>query len=1034
MIHLHRHSEFSLLDGTGTAAQYVKRAVELGQDALALTDHGTLAGLLHHSVECESAGIKPIFGMEAYFRPDRLAGMVKGERRYHLSVLVKNEVGYFNLLRLATDAYRHGMSGPGQKRPCIDWTTLLKYRDGLIVGSACASSGLCRLIEAGQIENARKWIGRMQTYFGDDFYIEIMPHDFDTQKILNPILVSLADEYGVPYVATVDAHYPWQDWYTTQDVMLMISTGQSHALRKKKRDAGEDVYTMADIDTLYMMSDDECRKAFAKFHPALSRAVVDTAIANTRLISDRVEHVAIDRSPKLPKIKARDSAEVIVSTWCREGMRKIGKERDSAYVERLQFELEVLRSAGVMDYFAILGSTVRKAKSSGIRVGAGRGSAAGSLVAYLVGITAIDPIAHGLLFERFMNPGRKGLPDIDVDFQHDRIGEVRQDVYDTFGRDHVVPVCAWQRFQVRSSVKEVARVYDVPFDAVNRITKRLDDDKGSLGLVDIRRIDKELDKFAVRYPEVWDHAVRLEGQTKALSVHPAGLVITDRPAEDILPLIRAKSGDLVTAWSEGADLRISDFGFVKYDFLATDSLTIQAAALKLIKERHGVDIDLDALPVASDPEAVDPAVIADFAEGRVGIGIFQFTRAMSHLAKQIRPDRFGDLVAIISLGRPGPMRAGFPATYAKRKSGEESVSYIDEALEESLSETYGLMIYQEQVMASVRAYAGFSLGEADDVRRGMGKKDVVKLKAYKRDFIDRAQKLGKNKSEAEHVWDQIEGFSGYGFNLSHAAGYAFQGYQDAWLKHYYPLEFYCAIASYESGKVGAIVREARARGITVLPPDINLSEELFTIEGDSLRMGLASIKHVGGSSLREIFEHRPFQSWEDFNERVARKNVNARVKAAIIGAGAADCFYQRFGWTQETMRKAEMDGMGLYVTGSDEFVRRMSMLESRVHSEDEFDEFEDGATVHIAGEIVGVKRIVTKKQQPMGFIDIVFGQDSFSVTIFPKQWFSHESCLVEGQVILVEGVKDSARDCVIANGIWTFEKWVEIIESQGITE
>lgn len=1035
-VHLHRHSEFSLLDGTGTAKQYATRAAELGQDALALTDHGTLAGLLHHEVACSEVGIKPIFGMEAYFRPDRLAARRKDERRYHLSVLAKNVEGYRSLLRLATDAYQRGMAGPGQKRPCIDWSTLSKWREGLIVGSACASSGLCRLIEADQIENARLWIKKMLSIFGDDFYIEIMPHDFDTQRMLNPVLIEMADEYGIPVVATVDAHYPFADWYTTQDVMLMISTGQSHAQRKKKRDAGEDVYTMAEAKTLFLMTDVECVEAFKTFHPDLPLDRVIEAVANTELIANRIQRVEIDRSPKMPKMKSSEpyDAEVSLRKWAREGLRRIGKENNLKYELRLDYELGVLRANDALDYFAILGTQVRKAKAAGIRVGAGRGSAAGSLISYLVGITAIDPIGHGLLFERFMNPGRKGLPDIDVDFQHDRIDEVREDVYETFGHDKVVPVCAWQRFQIRSSIKEVARVFDVPFERVNKVTKKLDDDKGSLSLADIVKVDDNLRRFAHDNPEVWQHALRVEGQTKALSVHPAGLVITDRPAEELLPLIVSKSGDLVTAWSEGADLRISDFGFVKYDYLATDSLTIQATALDLIEERHGVRPDIDSFEVATDPDAADPDVIADFASGRVGVGIFQFTRSMSHLAKKIKPTSFRDLVAIVSLGRPGPMQAGFPTAYARRKAGDEMIEYLDSTLKEALEETYGLMVYQEQVMAAVQAYAGFSLAEADDIRRGMGKKDIDKLKHYKSDFINRAMQRGRSRDDATKVWDQIEGFSGYGFNKSHAAGYAFQGYQDAWLKHYYPLEFYCALASWERDKIAAIVREARAKGIEILPPDINRSGEMFTIDGDALRVGLESVKHVGVAALAEISEKRPFSSWDDFNDRVARKHVNSRVKAALVGSGALDAFRMREEEEIVEMRDRELELLGFSITGDDVSSEKFEMLERRVDSESDFDDMQDREVVNVAGEIVAVKRILTKKQQAMGFLDIAFGDDEFSITVFPKQWEISESYLREGQVVIVTGKKDAERDCVIADSIWAFEDWVRVIEEEGITE
>ena len=1027
LVHLHRHSEYSLLDGTGTADQYAARAAELGQNALAISDHGTLAGVLHHIIACEKNEVKPIVGMEAYWRSARETKMVKHERRHHLLLLAKNQTGFRNLMRMSSEAYRSGMSGPGQKRPCVDWDLLERYREGIIASTACLSSPLSRFILM-ESDRAHSWLRKLKHVFRDDVLMEIMPGDSDEQRKVNVEIMALAEKHSVPVIATADVHYPYQGWHETQDVLLMINTGQSYSLRKKKRDSGEDVYTMKDFPLLYMMNEQEMVQAFAKHHPKLKKKDVKSAITMTQTVADSIDVVGVDKSTKLPRVKSVDTEQVL-RQWCFEGLRRIGKTNDQEYIARFEYEFQVLRDFDVVDYFYIIGDLVRWARGQGIRVGIGRGSAAGSLVSYLVRITGIDPIAHGLFFERFLNPGRKSLPDIDIDFQDDRRGEVVEYLYKTYGTERVCGVSAFQRFGARSAISEVARVHDVPFEDVKKITKLLDDEGHSVSLAELRGLVKKLDSFATMYPVVWDHACRLEGQVRALSQHPAGVVVTEDRVEETMPLMLAKSGDLVTAWSESKDVKaITDYGWLKIDVLGTTGLRIQALAVENIKKSLGIGVDLDDLPVMTDPDKTEPKVIEVFGKAS-NLGVFQFgSGPLTNLLKQIKPDHFNDLVAANALIRPGPFEGGMAHSYVERKNKREPVEYWHPSLVASLEETFGLMTYQEQVMEVVKELAGFSLAEADDVRSAVGKKVAARMEHYEAQFVtEAAKKIGKEA--AEDIWHKIIDFSGYAFNRAHAAGYSAQAYQDMHLKVYFPREYYAALASADPEKIPAIISEAHKFNIEVYPPHINFSLDSFVVEGDRLRYGFVGIKNVGDVAIEEILVRRPFLSYDDFEERVEKRKVNSRVKETLVAVGAFDHWGMRDDWTLDSKIAAEMELLGVSLSGRKERAKHLPLIASRIVTEEKFDAALDGDYLMVGGEIVAIKQITTRKGEPMAFVDLAFEGDSFNVTVFPRHWMRYQHLLVRGNAILVYGTKDSGRNVLIADQMKALMELVHDLEN-----
>ena len=915
-VHLHRHSEFSRLDGVGTAKQYADRAAELGQEALAQTDHGTMSGALHHVEACRQAGIKSIVGIEAYYRPAR---DVKERQAWHLCLFAQNIVGWHNLMRIVSISHAEIEDGGGfYQYPRVDLPLLRKFSDGVACSTACISSFLSGLILKGDSASASQHVTELRSVFGDRLWVEIMPHDFDEQRTLNLALIGIANERGIPVIATNDAHFPYKEWSETQQVARILGSRMTWAKVEKDKEKREEAggyehYLWKNYPTLYLAHEEEMRLWFDRSHAEIPERVIDEAIENTVLMADTMKWYAIDKSFKLPHIPdLKKSSEETLREWIEEGLTRLDETYPpehwdqwpyAVYLDRVDSEFAVLESKGVIDYFVMLGDVVRWAKSQGIRVGIGRGSAAGCLISYLVGITAVDPISYGLLFERFLNPERRGMPDIDIDFDGERRAEVKAYLASKYGQDHVADIMTHQRFQPKKVLGDLCRIY-----GINLIETRL-----ILDTIDIRQDDEEttleeilpnnerLQEFREEYPEIWEHALRLEGTISNTGKHAAGVVVTPEPIAEYMALERGKRGDLVTSWSDAADFAvISDYGFLKYDFLGITGLTKHEYACRLIAESTAEHVRLDQLDVLRSPFAVDEDVMRGFREGFT-VGIFQFaSRGMTNLIRDIEPDETTlDLAAANALYRPGPMKGGVTWDFAKRKHNLFLRRYWNEEVRPILEETYGIVAYQEQVMEISKRLADFSGAEADDLRKAMGKLYRIKGGTAAKDFMGQFEKkwfsgteaINLDRKLADEIWHKMLEFGHYGFNKSHSVCYALQAYQDMWLKMKYPAQFYAALLTYEDDddKRKDALREAKALGIEVVFPDINKSDAGYTVKDGALVLGLAGIKGVGPNAAPEIIKGRPWLSIDDLLTRATGK-IPLR---PLIESGATDSIADR---------------------------------------------------------------------------------------------------------------------------------------------
>jgi DNA polymerase-3 subunit alpha len=679
-----------------------------------------------------------------------------------------------------------------------------------------------------------------------------------------------------------------------------------------------------------------------------------------------------------------------------------------------------------MPYMVMVADIVRWAKSQGIRVGLGRGSAAGCLISYLIGITAIDPIPWGLLFERFLNPGRKGLPDIDIDVQSDRRGEVKKYITERYGAEHVVDIITHERFQPKSVLQRLCRVYDVPIPESKAVTETIDirQDDEETTLEELLPLNDKLKEFKAAYPEIWEHAIRLEGMVSNIGKHAAGIVITPEPVVNYMALERGKKGDLVTSWSDSADFMvISDNGFLKLDLLGIKGLQRHAYACKLIEKRHGKRIDLNKLSPLRDPIEVEPEVMRLFSDGFT-VGLFQFSgKGITNLIRSIKPETALDLAAANALYRPGPMKGGVTWEYARLKNGQKEVSYWHPLVEPVLSESYGLVCYQEQVMEVAKRLGGFTPGQADDLRKAMGKLYRIKGGKAAKSFMAQYDSIWKSgtsergidKKTADEIWDKFLEFGHYGFNKSHSGSYSLEAYQDAWLKKHYQLEMYASILTYPSGSTPAaklafitdVVREAKARGIKFLPPDINKSDLAWTIDDDSLRFGLLGIKDVGEVAASKIILNRRFGyfSLDDLRQRCGSK-VNKKVIEALTEAGAFDCWGLRDDWSAKRIAQAEHERLRMIIKGVSEADQYANVIRPNIYTQEEVERLPKGTEVIVGGEITKVDKKKTKTGKPFANVTVMFEMNEWRVKFWEQQLYIHEDLLREGNTIMVNGKKD----------------------------
>jgi DNA polymerase III subunit alpha len=917
--HLHLHSQFSLLDGANRLDEVIQGAKDAGMAHLALTDHGNLFGAIDFYRKAKKAGVRPIIGIEAYMaQGSRTDREKKRPSNNHLVLLARNEAGYRNLVRLTSRSFLDGF----YYKPRIDKELLRQHSEGLIGLSACLKGEINEQIMARREAEAEATAREYREILGEEnFFLEIQDHGIEEQRAANEVLRRISKRTDIPLVASNDCHYLRKDDAHAHDVLLCIGTQRSLSDPDRLKYAS---------DQFYLKGEAEMRALFPNDQRAIDNTV---AIAERCNVDIRFDQFHLPDFP-VPEGYTLDSYLAKVTGEGLEGrLEELRRRRAQVlenfpvdlYHERLKSELATITAMNFAGYFLIVWDFIRYARQRNIPVGPGRGSAAGSLVAYVLRITDIDPLQYDLLFERFLNPERVSLPDIDIDFCMRRRGEVIQYVSERYGRDHVAQIITFGTLAAKAVIRDVGRVMGVPYAKVDRIAKMIPDMTRSLSAA--WREIPELKSEVERDPEVREIVQvgeRLEGLTRHASLHAAGVVITPRPTEELVPLYKTSKDEIVTQWDKDV---IEDLGLLKMDFLGLKTLTVIDDTLRLLA-LQGAELDLDNVPLD------DPAVFELFSEGGTS-GIFQFeSGGMKDLLRRVRPSRFEDLVALNALYRPGALSSGMVDEYVLRKNGVKEVRYILPEVEPILAETYGVIAYQEQVMQIAGAVAGFSMREADLLRKAMGKKKVEVMAQQKQKFVDGADARGVPKKKAQELWEHIEPFAGYGFNKSHSVAYAMLAYKTAYLKAHHPVAFMAAMLTCEMStkdNVAKYVRECRQMEMPVLPPDINESNWAFTVVGGTIRFGLGAVKGLGSSAVEAILEARQrvgrFPTFTRFAREVDQKALNSKVFECLIKAGCFDSLdYERSGlmaslerildYAQTRQREAELGQSALF--GGDE--------------------------------------------------------------------------------------------------------------------
>jgi len=871
-VHLHIHSEYSLLDGACPIKNLVARARELRMPALALTDHGFMGGALEFYQKAMAEGVKPIIGQEMYVAPgsraERKTAGIK-DASFHILLLVKDLEGYRNLLVLSSIAHLEGF----YYKPRVDKEVLASHSRGLVAASGCLKGEIAHLILEGDIAGAERVAGEYKELFsGGDFYLELHNHGLPEQKTVNRALAEISKKLGIPLLASNDVHYMRREDALAHDVLLCIQTGKMLIDEQRMRfSSGE----------FYFKSPEEMAEALGEFPESLARTIEVAEKCNLELNFRDERGVQIYHIPEYEPPGGKDRMGYL-RELCLAGLARRYPEQTPEVRQRLDRELRIIERMNFASYFLIVWDFISWAKNQDIPVGPGRGSAAGSIAAYTLGITDIDPLRYNLLFERFLNPDRVTMPDMDIDFCYDRRGEVVDYVSRRYGSGNVAQIITFGRMKAKAVIRDVGRVLGMPYGDVDKIAKLVPNDP-KITLSEALEMEPELKKLHQADPQVTrliDLAFSLEGLARNASTHAAGVVIADRPLTDYLPLCRGTNDEPITQYAMKS---VEDIGLLKMDFLGLRTLTVLHNAVKIIERTRGVTIDWDAVPLDDRPTF-------DLLNRADTVGVFQLESAgMRELSKKIGLDRFEDIIALLALFRPGPMR--MLDDYVARKHGQTPIEYNHPALEPILRDTYGVMLYQEQVIQIAHEIAGFTMPQADNLRRIMGKKIVDQMERQQEAFVRGAVKKGIKKSVAEEIFNLAARFAEYGFNKSHSAAYALIAYRTAYLKANYPVEYMAALLSSEIDNTDKIA-ECKRIGIKVLPPDVNESYSRFTVVGDSIRFGLAAVKNVGSGAVESIIaareKHGKFSSIYDFACLVDLRLVNKKVFESLISCGAFD--------------------------------------------------------------------------------------------------------------------------------------------------
>jgi len=887
-VHLHVHTQYSLLDGMIRLDELFKKAKEYAMPAIAITDHGNMFGAIDFYKQAYANGIKPIIGCELYVAPrsrlDKTTTSI-GEATRHLVVLVKNMQGYKNLMKLTSAAHIDGF----YYRPRVDKELLKEHSEGLIASSACLHGEIAAHIVRGNMDEARKSARAYQEIFGEDnFYLEIMENGIPEQTIANQGLIELSKELSIPLIATNDCHYLNADHAEAHNILLCIQTGKT--IEDKDR-------MSMTSEQFYVKSPEEMQTLFA---------ATPEAISNTVSIAERCNLTLEFNKFYLPKFEVKnpkESLEEYLERKAVEGLDKLlphiltyQKEDEekvrTKYEKRLHDELAIIKKMGFAGYFLIVSDFIKHAKHNGVPVGPGRGSAAGSLVAYAIRITDIDPLRYGLFFERFLNPDRISMPDIDIDFCQERRGEIIKYVTEKYGKDKVTQICTFGKMMAKGVIRDVGRAMNIPYGEVDRIAKLVPSTVLNIKLEDAFKMEPRFAEEQKKNPQIAkliSLSLILEGLNRHSSVHAAGVVISDVPLVERVPLFAPKD-DIVSQYSMKD---IEAVGMTKFDFLGLKTLTVIKNAVNFIKESHGIDIDINDLPL--DDKATYKLLMKGDTDG-----VFQLeSSGMKDIMVNMKPDCIEDVMALLAIYRPGPMK--MVPEFIARKQGKTQITYDLPQLEPILKETYGIILYQEQVMQIANVIGGYTMAQADTLRKVMGKKKVADMEKEKPRFLEGATKQKVNDNKAKVIWDQMETFAEYGFNKSHSAAYSIITYQTAYLKAHYPVAFMAALLTSEKDNRDKIIKHmtnCKEMGINILPPDINESQKDFSVAGDNIRFGLAAVKNVGEAAIESIIamgKEAKFTSFMDFLNRVDLRKVNKRVIESLIKCGAFDSlgYYRR---------------------------------------------------------------------------------------------------------------------------------------------
>ncbi len=873
-VHLHVHTEYSLLDGANKIDTLTDAAVEDGHDAIAITDHGNLYGAMEFYKSCREKNIKPILGCEIYIAEKSMYDKHnRNTNPYsHLTLLARNAKGWENLMKLSSDSHTKGMS----VRPRIDMDLLAQHAEGLTVLSGCMSGPVNKLLRREQEDEARNMAGTLADMFGrEHFFLEIMRNGIKEQDDLTTAMVRMKDQVGLPLVATNDIHYSRHEDCSLQDALLCLGIGGKYADPNR---------WSFDTDTLFFRTRQDMNRVFQDLPEALR---------NTIEVSNQIDvELEIGRL-RLPIFTPEDgrTPEQLLRELCEKGIRRLYPEITDVVRERLEYEIRIITEMGFISYFLIVWDLIKFARDSGIPVGPGRGSSAGSIVAYALEITKIDPLKYDLIFERFLNPGRASMPDIDIDFCKDRREEMIIYTREKYGDENVCQIITFGRLKAKNAIRDMGRILEIPLPQVDKVAKLIPDDAKNLRTaIDTVAELQELRDSCDEYSQWFEFATKVEGFARNTGVHAAGVIIADEPLRNITPLSRV-SGNITTQW----DMKYAEeYGLLKMDFLGLRTLSILNEAVSQVKQNRGLDIDLDDLSL-DDEKTFELFCNADTE------GVFQLeSSGMKTLLSNLKPSVYEDIIAVLALYRPGPLGSGLHEIFTRRKHGVEEVSFDHPILEPILKETYGVLIYQEQIMRVAQQMGGFSLGDADNLRKAMGKKKADLMDKFKGNFIDGATKQNVDLYISTKIWEMMVKFAEYGFNKSHSAAYAMVTFQAAYMKAHYPAEFYTASFTYEASdkdKLRVLIEDARRHQISLLAPCVNESTRRFQVINDNtIRFGLEAIKGVGGGAadalveIRDTLDSKAFESAQNVFVEGAAVHVNKGTFESMVKAGCFDLF------------------------------------------------------------------------------------------------------------------------------------------------